>query len=248
MDFIYAILASLLVSIISLVGICTLIFKKELLERILISLVGLSAGGLIGGAFFHMLPEAIKNLNLFKVFVITLFGFLLFFVIEKYLFWRHCHRGQCDVHIFRYLNLLGDAVHNFIDGVIIGTGFRIGPYIGIPATVSIIMHEIPQEIGDFGVLVYGGFGKFKALFYNFLSALTSVLGTILGFYLSSHIQAFSFFLLPFAGGGFLYIAICDLIPEIYKQKDTKRTNTAMLFFVLGILVMFLLRFFFHICP
>jgi len=243
MYLLWAIIASIIVSLISFIGILTLLLKERVLKNILVILLGFSAGGLIGGAFIHLLPEAIENNESTNTFFYTLIGFILFFLLERYFYWRHCHEGKCDIHAFTYLNLVGDGLHNFIDGLIIGASFVVGKKVGLITTIAIIMHEIPQELGDFGVLVYGGFSKFKALIYNFLSALTAVVGTVFGFYFSTKIGSVSVFLLPFAAGGFIYIASCDLIPELHKQDDYRKANVSMLFFVLGILLMVWLKVF-----
>lgn len=237
MALVWAIGASFLVSIISFVGIFAFLLKEEVLNKILIVLIGFSAGGLIGGAFLHLLPEAIELSEGITAFLFTVTGFILFFILERYFYWRHCHEEKCDVHAFTYLNLIGDGIHNFIDGLIIGTSFLVNIKVGIIATTAIIMHEIPQELGDFGVLFYGGLSKFKVLFYNFLSALLAVVGTIVGYYFSSKVSHLSAFILPFAAGGFIYIASCDLIPELHKQKNAHKANMSMLFFILGILLM-----------
>jgi len=171
----------------------------------------------------------------------VILGFILFFVLEKYLFWRHCHKGKCDIHAFTYLNLIGDGIHNFGDGLIIGVSFFTDIRIGIVSTLAIIMHEVPQELGDFGILLYGGFSKFKALAFNYLSATTAILGTVIGYIFASHINKFSTILLPFAAGGFIYIASCDLIPELHRQPDIKKSSVSMLFFILGIILMWWLK-------
>jgi len=236
--FLWAIAASIVVSLISLIGIFSLLLNEKLLNRILILLVGFGAGGLIGGAFLHLLPEALEGKETLVPFLNVIFGFIIFFILEKYFFWRHCHKGEkCDIHTFTYLNLIGDKIHNFGDGLIMGASFATDIRLGIVATVAIILHEIPQELGDFGVLIYGGFSKFKALGYNFVSALTAVVGTIVGYLFAQRIYNFSSFLLPIAGGGFIYIASCDLIPELHRQADIKRSSLSMLFFILGILLM-----------
>jgi len=245
MNFSLAIGASVIVSLISLVGIFNLLLNEKLLNKILIILIGFSTGGLIGGAFLHLLPEAMeKRKNSSDIFGFVIVGFILFFILEKYLYWRHCHKGEkCDVHVgmFTYLNLIGDGIHNFIDGLVMGASFFIDIKIGITTTFAIILHEIPQELGDFGVLVYGGFNKSKALFYNFLSAITAIIGTIVGYYISNKVESITVFLLPFAAGGFIYIASCDLIPELHKQKDLKISNISIIFFILGILFMYLVK-------
>lgn len=242
MNFLYAICASVAVSVVSLIGVFSLLLKKNLLERILFLLVGFGAGGLIGGAFLHLLPEALETAdNTFTPFVYVIIGFIFFFILEKYLHWRHCHKGKCDIHAFTYLNLIGDGIHNFIDGLIIGASFVVDFNIGVVSAIAIIMHEIPQELGDFGVLVYGGFSKLKALAFNFLCATLAIAGTVVGYVFSSRSGSLSVPLLPLAAGGFIYIASCDLIPELHKQPDIKKSTVSMLFFLLGILLMFGLK-------
>jgi len=246
MAFLWAIGASILVSLISLIGIFSLLLNERVLNRILILLVGFGAGGLIGGAFLHLLPETLENSKDFTLsFMYVIFGFILFFILEKYLFWRHCHKGKCDIHAFTYLNLIGDGIHNFGDGLIIGVSFFTDIRIGIISTLAIIMHEVPQELGDFGILIYGGLSKFKALVLNYISATLAILGTVIGYIFSSHINNFSLLLLPLAAGGFIYIASCDLIPELHRQPDIKKSTVSMLFFILGIILMWWLKTFHH---
>jgi len=240
-SFIWAVGASIAVSLVSLIGIFSLLLREGWLNKILFMLIGFSAGGLIGGAFLHLLPEALEQASSQIIFPYLILGFIAFFVLEKYFHWRHCHEGICSVHAFTYLNLIGDAIHNFTDGLVIGASFIVSINFGIITTLVIIMHEIPQEIGDFGVLVYGGFSKFKALYYNFVIALTCVLGTIVGYFISVYIKNFSPFLLPFTAGGFIYIAACDLVPELHKQKDLKKSALSMFAFLCGIIFILLAR-------
>jgi len=236
------IISTLFVSLLSLVGIFTLFLREKILDKILILLVSLSAGVLIGSAFLHLIPESLNKSPADNVFLFTLIGFIFFFLIEKILHWRHCHEGHCPVHMFAYLNLLGDSIHNLIDGLIIAASFIVSIPLGIITTLAVALHEIPQEIGDFGVLIYGGFKKGKALFFNFITAATAILGGILGYYLSSSIENLVTFLLPIAAGGFIYIAGSDLIPEIKKELDLKKSLLNFLFFIIGILIMFLFKF------
>jgi len=243
MNFLLAIGASIAVSLISLIGIFALLLKEDVLKRILILLVGFAAGGLIGSAFLHLLPEALEeSKNFITPFAYTIIGFVLFFILEKYLYWRHCHEEECKIHTFTYLNLIGDGVHNFIDGLIIGATFFANIKIGMVTIIAIIMHEIPQELGDFGILLYGGLSKYRALAYNFLSATTAIIGTVIGYFFATKTSAFSTLLLPIAAGGFIYIASCDLIPELHKQPDMKKSTISMILFVFGILLMSGLRF------
>jgi len=176
-NFIFAISASIIVSLISLIGIFSLIIKENILHKILFGLVGFSAGALIGGAFIHILPEVLEESNnTAMVFYFVIAGIVLFFLMERYFYWRHCHEGVCDVHAFTYLNLIGDGLHNFIDGMVIAASFVVSVKLGLITTLAVIFHEIPQEMGDFGVLVHGGWSKQQALLFNFLSGLMFLLG------------------------------------------------------------------------
>ncbi len=239
------IFSTFLISFASLIGVFTISIKEKILSKFFLSLISLSAGALMGGAFLHLLPEASEKLNNENMYSIVLFSFILFFLIEKVLHWRHCHKKNCDVHTFGYMNLFGDAVHNFIDGLVIASTFLIDIKLGIITSFAIALHEIPQEIGDFGVLLYSGFSRKKALFSNFLVALTSVLGGILGYFLSFQIENMTSYLLPFAAGGFIYIAASDLMPEIRKEKSFKKSMLSFGIFLLGILIMFLVKFIGH---
>jgi zinc and cadmium transporter len=222
------------VSALSLIGIITLAIKDKLLHKVLFCLIGFSAGSLIGGAFLHILPEAVESCPGNAVFYYFILGLILFFMMEHYFYWRHCHDGPCEIHAFTYLNLIGDSFHNFIDGMVIAASYVVSFQLGVVTTVAVILHEIPQEIGDFGVLIYGGFTKKKALIYNYISALTAVVGALVGYALAGVIPYISNFILPLTAGGFTYIAMSDLIPEIHKEKDKKRSLAAFIAFLAGI--------------
>jgi zinc and cadmium transporter len=234
MVLIWILASTFLVSLISLIGIFTFLVQEKLLQRILFYLIGFSAGALIGGAFLHILPEVLEKVNSTTVFYNLILGIVLFFLMERYFFWRHCHDGICEVHSFTYLNLIGDGVHNFLDGMIIAASFTVSIKIGVVTTLAVIFHEIPQELGDFGVLVYGGFSKTKALIFNFISALMAMLGALLGYFLSGAASHFSNFILPLTAGGFIYIATSDLIPELHKESNLKKSTLAFIAFLLGI--------------
>lgn len=234
--------STFIVSLISLVGVFTLAIKENLLRKIIFALIGFSAGALIGGAFLHIIPEVLDKVKSETVFTYVILGLVLFFLMERYFYWRHCHAGVCDVHAFTYLNLIGDGVHNFIDGMLIAASFVVSVKLGVVATLAVIFHEIPQELGDFGVLIYGGFTKRKALIYNFISALTAMVGALVGYFLSDLAQGFSNFILPLTAGGFIYIAASDLIPEIHKETNVIRSTLAFLAFLAGIVFMALAKF------
>ncbi len=228
----WILLATIIDSLVALIGVITLFLKKRVFEKLLMALVAFSAGGLLAGAFFHLLSESLEHFSSFYSFAVMIFGFVLFFFIERILHWHHCHEPKCEVHPVSYLILLGDGVHNFIDGLIIAVSFLISVPFGIITTLLIIGHEIPQELGDFAVLVYSGFSKKKALKFNFLSQTTCIIGGIIGFLLKNASWFFS--LIPFAAGGFLYIASSDLIPELHKEKNLRRSMLNMLAFLAGI--------------
>ncbi len=239
---IWIIVSTVVISLISLVGILTLLIKGKLFDKILFLLVALSAGALMGGAFLHLIPESLENFsNNSNIFLYVLLGFCLFFLIEKILHWRHCHKVNCSVHTFAYMNLFGEAVHNFIDGLIIAASFVLNFNLGITTSIAVALHEIPQEFGDFGVLVYGGMSKSRALLLNFLVALTAIVGGIFGYYLSNFMEGSIMFLLPFAAGGFIYIAASDLIPEIRKEGHLGKSLLTFSVFILGIILMYLAK-------
>ncbi|MBM3304173.1 MAG: ZIP family metal transporter [Candidatus Aenigmarchaeota archaeon] len=225
--------ATILDGLIALVGAATLLLKKDVLGKLLMVLVAFSTGALLGGAFLHLMPEAIEAMEASAAFSYLLAGFVIFFLIEKFLHWHHCHEGHCDVHAFTYLILFGDGIHNFIDGLVIAASFLVGIPFGIVTTLLIIGHELPQELGDFGVMVYGGFSRKKALCFNLLSQMTAVAGGAAGFMLSGA-AGFAELLLPFAAGGFVYIAASDLIPELHKEKRMARSMLYFGFFLVGI--------------
>jgi zinc and cadmium transporter len=237
----YIFLATFIVSLISFVGVVTLALKDKILNKILLILIGLSAGTLMGGAFLHLLPEVAEKSTGLDVYLFVLIGFIVFFLIEKVLHWRHCHKGECDVHTFQYMNLVGDSIHNFIDGLIMAASFVVSIPLGITTTIAIATHEIPQEIGDFGVLLYGGFSKKRAIMLNFVVALTAVLGGIVGYFVSNLIDNIVLFILPFAAGGFIYIAATDLVPEIRKELDMKKYMATLFVFICGILIMWVTK-------
>src|SRR3989344_800849 len=204
----YSLISTLIVSLISLVGVITLSIKTKNLE---ISLAILT-------------------------------GIIIFFIIEKVIHWRHCHVEEEHHHPFAITNLIGDIVHNFLDGIIIGASYLVSIPAGMATTVAVILHEIPQEIGDFAVLLHGGFTKNKALLMNFLTALSAVLGVVIVLIASNYIGSLTKYLVPIAAGGFIYIAGADLIPELHKEVKISSSLIQLISFVIGILVMVSLLF------
>lgn len=238
--FAYSILSVLAVSAISFAGAFTLGIRVERLRTILLYLVSFSAGAMFGDAFIHLLPEVAEDVGFgMGVSASLLSGIAVFFVLEKIINWHHYHMPHTreQIHPFAITNLVGDGFHNFIDGLIVAGSYLVSLPVGLATTIAVILHEIPQEIGDFGVLLHGGFSKKKALLFNFLTALMAVLGAILAFVLNARIEGITTFLVPFAAGGFIYIAGSDLIPEMHKEVTLKKSLLQFVAFMLGIGVM-----------
>jgi zinc and cadmium transporter len=235
------ILSTFLITLCAWIGVLLIFMKKDSLDKITVFLVSLSAGALMGGAFLHLLPEASEILEGSSLFNVFLISFVSFFLIEKLLHWRHCHKENCTVHTFGYMNLVGDSVHNFIDGLVIASTFMIDVKLGIATTLAVAIHEIPQEIGDYGVLIYAGFRKKTALIINYVVAFTVVLGGVVGYFFFSSLNNILPYLLPFAAGGFVYIAASDLMPEIRKEANLKKSIVSFLVFLLGIILMYLIK-------
>ncbi len=228
-------------SCIALVGAVTLVLKQQTLEKIILPLVAFAAGSLIGGAFLHMIPAGISNYgNTTTFYLWILLGFSLFFCLEQFLHWHHCqHQTTDQKRPLTYLILIGDGLHNFIGGLAVAGTFIIDIRLGIMAWLAAAAHEIPQELGDFAVLIHGGWEKRRALLFNVLSALTFLLGGISAYIASFHLDVA--FLLPFAAGNFLYIGASDLVPEVNKQKNTGIALLHFFAFSLGIGLMWLIK-------
>ncbi len=226
---------SFLGSAVSLIGGIFLLWKEKLAQKITLYLVSFAAGALLGAAFLHLLPDAVNDGGP-KMFFYVLLGLLAMFLTEKFLLWYHCHTGKCEVHVFSYTILFGDAIHNFIDGIVIGASFLVSIPLGIITSLAVAFHEIPQEIGDFAVMLHGGMKRAKVLIYNLFSALLAVLAAVLTYVFSSNLKNAIIPLIAFAAGNFIYIAASDLIPEIHKE--TKRSKIIIQIFLLfiGILV------------
>ena len=259
----------LLVSLVSFAGLFTLSLREGLLRKMLVFIIPLAIGALIGDAFFHLIPEAFEETdNAPLVSGIIILGIVSFFFLEKYLRWCHHHepdtKHKGSQHVEEHIGhedhlhaldhehsekeskhlgpliLVSDGLHNLVDGVIIGVSYLAGVEIGIATTIAIILHEIPQEIGDFGILIYAGYKRTTALFYNFLSALTAVVGAALVFAFGAASEILVQYALPFAAGIFIYIASADLVPELHRHEGKRSLFSEMIGLGLGILVMYLL--------
>lgn len=240
----YSILAVIIVSLISLVGIFALLLSRKHLEEILFLLVSFAVGALLGDVFLHLFPEIVgKEGFTLENALAVLGGLLIFFILEKFIAWRHCHvpTSKEHPHPVAILNLVGDGFHNFLDGAIIAGSFLVSFPLGVATSLAVIFHEIPQEIGDFSILLHGGFSAKKALVFNFLSSLLAILGAMVILAFGFQSERFVFSLLPLTAGGFLYIAGSDLIPELHKETRPEKSALQLLALLLGIGVMLILK-------
>lgn len=237
----YTLGSVIVVSLVSLIGIFALAVRPERLERILLYLVSFSAGALLGDVFIHILPEIMEGEGAVRSGVYVLAGIILFFVLERMLRWHHSHGSHDEgVHAVVHLTILGDAFHNFLDGVAIAAAFLISVPVGIATAVAVVFHEIPQEIGQFAILVHGGWSQKKALLYNFVSALTAVAGALLVLLFAYSFDEAPAVLLGLGAASFIYIAMSDLIPELQKEHRLERSALQLVWMVGGIAVMALL--------
>jgi zinc and cadmium transporter len=237
----WIVLSGLLMSVIALIGAAALLLRESTLQRVITPLVAFAAGSLLGGAFLHMIPASIDEMGTgVALFAWILVGFSLFYAVEQFLHWHHCHRQYSDCHQpQQYLILLGDGLHNFVGGVAVAGAFMIDIRLGMTAWLAAAAHEVPQELGDFAVLVHGGWSKKTALAYNLLSALTFPFGGVLAYLASFRIDVS--FLVPFAAGNFIYIAASDLVPEVNKQRELGPSFVHFFCLLSGIAVLLLLK-------
>jgi len=229
---IYSLVSVTIVSLLSLIGIITLSLGKTTLQKILLFLVSFAVGGLFGDAFIHLIPQAYKELGAnLSTALYVIGGMFIFFILEKFVRWRHCHVAPSAAHAHPVvtLNFIGDCVHNLIDGMIIAASFSVSIPIGITTSIAVILHEIPHEIGNFSIFVHGGLSIRNALLLNFLSALTAICGAIISLVIGAHIQGYTTILVPITAGGFIYIAGSDLTPELHHGCDTKISDSLIQF-------------------
>lgn len=229
-------LATAFGGILSLIGGVILLWREAFAKKISLILVSFAIGGLIGTAFLEFIPEAFAALPVRTAAFTVIAGIFIVFIFEKALHWYHCHdRETCNFHSFSGAVLFGDAVHNFIDGIIIAVSFSVSAQVGIAAAIAVFLHEIPQEIADFGVLLHAGYHKRKVFWYNFLTALTAVAGAVTGFLLLAVIEPAVPLFLALAAGIFIYIAISDLLPEL-RHAAGLRDITHIFTILVGILL------------
>lgn len=239
---IWILIFSLVGSVGSLIGGILLILRENWSQKIMFWLISFATGTLLGAVFLGMLPKAMTKAEPSKVLVYVLVGIVLFFVLEKLLIWYHCHDEKCEIHSAApYLILFGDAFHNFMDGVVITAGFLISIPFGIATSLAVVAHEVPQEIGDFAILLHGGMGKWKAFTYNFLSATATIPGALIAYGFSYYVDKITPAILALAASSFLYIAIADLIPEIHHKTPPGRGFYQIIFIGVGIGVIAVFR-------
>lgn len=237
-----ALVSTLLVSLISITGIFFLTLKAHNLQKFVFILVSLAVGALLGNVFFHLIPESFETIeNQGLIAILILAGILAFFILEKFLHWHHGHDVEhLENHprAYGYMSLMADGIHNFTDGILIAAGWMAGPEIGMATTLTVILHEIPQEISDFGILVHAGFTARKALWLNFYAALAAILGTVVTLLAGSAIESLSNYVLPIAAGGFIYLAGTDLMPELNKDRSRINSLIQLAMIVAGLALIF----------
>jgi len=238
----YAIIATLIVSSISLIGI-VVFSKSRLSKKWMRRFIGLAIGTLLGVVFFDLLPEVFEEFNDFHTASNIIFASIIgFFIIEKLIHHHHCscddkEKGHKKTHLI-INNLIGDGLHNFIDGTIIAGAFLVDIRLGIGTTVAVALHEIPQEVSDFSILVYAGLSRVKAILYNLAFGLTSVLGVIIIFVFADRVENLIPVLIAIAAGNFIYLAMADLVPELHHEDNPKRVWMQMLWVLIGISIMY----------
>ena len=242
-DWASALVSVAIVSLISFVGALTLWSGARGLQVLVPLLISLAVGALFGDALVHLIPEAFAastNVPLTAAYI--LFGVLIFYALEAFLHWHHEHRNQVanPVHPMAYINLLADGLHNFVDGLVIGASYLAGAPVGVATTLAVALHEIPQELGDFGVLMRAGFTRRRALTMNFLTALTAVLGAIISLLIAGKIEGYAPTMLAITAGGFIYFAGADLIPELHKEHRLPGSLIQFVTVVAGMALMYLL--------
>jgi zinc and cadmium transporter len=237
-----AIASTIVVSLISITGIFFLALKTDKLQKIVFVLVSIAVGALLGNVFFHLIPESFETIeNKGLIAILVLSGILSFFIMEKFLHWHHGHDiGHMDEHpkSYGYISLFADGIHNFTDGILIAAGWMAGPEIGMATTLTVVIHEIPQEISDFGILIHAGFTAKKALWLNFYAALTAVLGTVITLMIGTRVESLSHWVLPVAAGGFIYLAGTDLMPELNKDRSSRNSLIQLLMILTGLALMY----------
>jgi len=234
-----ALISVFIVSLISFVGLFTLSLSIDRLKRLMFVLISFAAGTLLGDTFLHIFPELAEEIGFELPVGLSILGaMLLFYLLENVIHWHHYHHiSDEDKHPVGTLNLVGDGFHNLIDGMIIGAAYLVDLRLGIATTMAVAFHEIPQEIGDFAILIHSGFSKTRALVLNFISALVAVIGVLLVIWFGQVVEGLLPLLLAFTAGGVIYIATVDLIPELHKEVRIGKSALQLVFLIAGIALM-----------
>jgi zinc and cadmium transporter len=212
-----------------------LIFPEKVRKTLVPVLISYATGTLLGAAFLGMIPHAIEHTQASSILTTILIGIVLFFLLEKLVIWRHCHNGECEIHgVAGPLILFGDAFHNFVDGIVITAAFLINIPLGLATALAVIVHEVPQEIGDFAILLDSGYSRQKAFLYNLLSSLTTLLGAIISFFFLKASKTAVPYILAISAASFIYIAMADLIPALHQKISIKDSIRQFTLFLAGI--------------
>ena len=212
-----------------------LLFKKKIQDVLIPCLIAYATGTLLAAALLGLLPNALKHVSPFPILLTVLIGIILFFLLEKLVIWRHCHKKECDVHSSAgSIILIGDAVHNLTDGIVIAASFLAAIPVGIVASLSVIAHEIPQEVGDFGILLNSGYSKRKALVLNTLSSLTSLPAAVIAYYALGIIHTAVPYVMAISAASFLYVSLADLFPELHHKIGIKYAVRQFILIIVGI--------------
>lgn len=241
MLFIWILAASVIETIVALIGQVTVFFGSDRIKKYIQYFISFAVGTMLAVVFLDILPEALEILSPRPLFAYVLAGFLFFFLLARFLFWYHCHNGQCEVHqkTRGSMVLIGDAIHNFIDGIIIALAFMADIRLGIITTLAVLLHEVPQEMSDFFVLLKSGFSRKKALFYNYIVALATPLAAMLAYFFAPYLNSLIGPALGIVAGNFLYIAASDLVPELHAgHKKGAATLLQFSLILLGIFIIF----------
>ncbi len=232
------------VSVLSLSGILLLSFREVLFRKCIPLFISIAVGALLGDAFIHLIPEALMEDNTTSMSLLIIAGILLFFVLEKFLHWHH-HGEDTEashIHPVGRLVLVSDIIHNFLDGVIIAASFMVSVPVGLATTLAVVLHEIPQEVGDFAVLLHAGYTKRRAIFLNFLTALSAFFGAAFFLAIGEYAEPLTAYFIPLTAGGFIYIAVADLIPELQKTRQFKNSLYQLVAVIIGVATMAALTF------
>lgn len=244
----FAVFVSLIGALFGISGGLFLLWKSDIARKFSIYFVAFASGTLLGASFLNIIPKAVNNGDVHSVMFSIIVGFLVVLILEKFLMIYHCHDHECDIHDAKSRSFIGaiifgDTLHNFVDGIAIAVAFSIDPKIGLATAIAIFSHELPQEIGDFGVLLHAGLSKFKVMLFNIASALATPIGTVVGIYFGYLLEPIRPLILGFVAGNFIYVAASDLIPHLKEEWDWRKSASHVVLIISGIaLIWFILQF------